>query len=269
MSRDVDVEHVDGIASANGGSSTVNRAIALLEALSDAPPEGLGVSELSTRIGANRSTVYRILGVLRPFGYVRDGSQAGTVRLGFRIVELGERVLGQLDVRRIAAPHIRKLAITTGETCHLAALDGNHVVYTDKAESPQSIRLHSTLGMRMPIHCTSLGKAFLAAMTPAARSRLLDSISFTKKTEHTITDRLELERELVIIRERGWAADLGENEAGTRCVGAAIVGRDNMPVAAVSASGPASRMSDANINEYGPLVWQTAQVISQELGHLS
>jgi IclR family acetate operon transcriptional repressor len=269
MSRGVEVEYADGTAGASGGSSTVHRAIALLEALADAPPEGLGISELSTRIGANRSTVYRILGVLRPSGYVRDGSQAGTVRLGFRIVELGERVLGQLDVRRIAAPHIRKLAIATGETCHLAALDGNHVVYTDKAESPQSIRLHSTLGMRMPIHCTSLGKAFLAAMTTESRSRLLDSVSFTRKTDHTITDRMELERELGVIRARGWAADLGENEAGTRCVGAAIVGRGNLPVAAVSASGPAARMSDARISECGALVWQTAQAISQELGHLS
>ena len=250
----------------SGGSSTVHRAIALLEALANAPAEGMGVSELSRRIGANRSTVYRIIGALRAYGYVRDGTQSGSVRLGFRIVELGEGLLGQLDIRRIAAPHLRELAVATGETCHLAVLDGKEVVYADKAESEQSIRLFSTPGMRMPIYCTSLGKAFLSAMSPARRAELLDGVVLEPRTRHTVTDRAVLDRQIDEIRQRGWSADRGENEIGTRCVGAAILDRDDQPIAAISASGPETRMTEENIERCGKLVLDAAERISRELG---
>jgi DNA-binding IclR family transcriptional regulator len=254
------------MASSNGGSSTVHRAIALLEALAEAPADGLGVSELSRAIGANRSTVYRIIGALRTYGYVRDGAQPGSVRLGFRIVELGEGMLGQLDVRRIAAPHLRELAATTGETCHLAVLDGKEVVYADKAESEHSIRLFSTPGMRRPVYCTSLGKAFLAAMSPRQQAELLEGVALEPRTPHTVTDRAVLDQQITEIRERGWSVDLGENETSTRCVGAAILDRDDAPIAAISASGPSGRMSEENMERCGRLVLATAELVSHELG---
>jgi DNA-binding IclR family transcriptional regulator len=249
-----------------GSSSTVHRAVALLEALAEAPADGMSVLELSRRIGANRSTVYRIIGALRPYGYVRDGVTPGSVRLGFRIVELGETLLGQLDIRRIAAPHLRELARATGETCHLGVLDGNEVVYADKAESEQSIRLFSTPGKRMPIYCTSLGKAFLAFMPPAEREAILDGVEFVPRTDFTITDRSVLERQLDEVAERGWSMDLGENGVGTYCVGAPVLDRDGHPIAAISASGPEARMNGDNIERCGALVLETARLVSRELG---
>jgi DNA-binding IclR family transcriptional regulator len=226
----------------------------------------MGVTEISKAIGANRSTVYRILSALRPLGYVRDGAEPGTVCLGFRVVELGERVLGQIDIRRVAGPHLRELAQITEETCHLAVLDGFDVVYADKAESEQSIRLFSVPGKRMPIYCTSMGKAFLAAMEKDERDAILDHVELVPRSANTITDRGELERDLEEIRERGYSMDRGENELGTRCVGAVILDRDDKPIAALSASGPESRMGDERMTRQGKEVMKMAEVIGLQLG---
>lgn len=253
-------------AQGGGASSTVLRAVSLLEALATAPPEGVGVSDLSKSIGANRSTVYRILSALRPLGYVRDGVEPGTVRLGFRVVELGEKVLGQIDIRRIAGPHLRELAAITEETCHLAVIDGLDIVYADKAESEHSIRLFSAPGMRMPIYCTAMGKALLAAMEEDEREAILDQLDLQPRSPNTITDRKLLERDLVETAERGFSLDRGENELGTRCVGAAILGRDDHPLAALSASGPESRMDDKRMVRQGEEVAKMAARIGRELG---
>lgn len=252
-----------------GSSTTVLRAISLIEVLASAPPQGVSVTELARTIGANRSTVYRILGALRPLGYVRDGAEPGTVSLGFRIVELGESILGRLDIREVAGPHLRRLSAVTGETCHLAILDDIEMVYIDKAQPEEpSIRLFSTPGKRIALHSTAMGKAYLAGMKAAQAAALIDRIPLVPKTEKTLTDRGALEAQLEEIRGRGWSTDIGENVIWVNCVGAVIVGRDAQPVAALSTSGPEARIAvDRIADHYGPAVREAAQRISAELGY--
>lgn len=248
------------------GSNTVHRAMAVLIALGDAPSEGLGISELTRRVGANRSTIYRIIDALKTYGFVRSGEIPGTVRLGFGLVELADVAVSRLDVREVAAPHLRDLSDKTGETCHLAVLDELEVVYIDKAESDQAIRLSSRPGKRQPLHCTALGKAFLAAMSPETLAATLDQLALEQRTERTITSRQKLMEELRLVARRGWATDIGENGEGVNCVGAAVYGREPAPVAAISASAPVHRFTRGNISDYGRMVLATAQTISRELG---
>jgi IclR family acetate operon transcriptional repressor len=250
------------------GSNTVHRAMSLLVALRDAPPEGLGISELTRRVGANRSTIYRIVDALRAYGFVRSGETPGTVRLGFGLVELAEAALDRLDVREVAAPYLRELSEQTGETCHLAVLDELEVVYVDKAESDQAFRLSSRPGKRQPLHCTSLGKSFLAAMPADELAQALDQLVLEPRTDRTITSREGLEAELRVVARRGWATDIGENSEGVNCVGAAIYGREGAPVAAISASAPAHRFTRGNISDYGQMVLAKVQTISRELGYV-
>jgi DNA-binding IclR family transcriptional regulator len=249
------------------GSSTVHRAIALLAALGAAPPEGMRVTELTRAIGANRSTVYRIIDAMKTYGFVRAGDTPGTVRLGFGLVELAESALDRLDVRQVASPHIRALAAATGETCHLAVVDNFEVVYVDKVESNHEFRFSTRPGKRMPVHSTSLGKAFLAAMSADERVPTLDRLAFTARTSRTITDRELFEAELVVVAERGFATDVGENADGVNCVAAAIYGRDDRPAAAISVTAPAHRLDGEMFSSYGGLVADTARTISAELGH--
>lgn len=248
------------------GSNTVHRAMAVLIALRDAPPEGLGISDLTRRVGANRSTIYRIIDALKAYGFVRAGVSPGIVRLGFGIVELADAAIGRLDVREVAAPHLRDLSNQTGETCHLAVLDEVEVVYIDKAESDQAMRLSSRPGKRQPLHCTALGKAFLAAMAPNELEKTLGQLVLERRTERTIDTREKLIDELRLVARRGWATDIGENAEGVNCVGAAIYGRDDTPLAAISASAPVHRFTRGNISDYGRIVLATAQAISRDLG---
>jgi IclR family KDG regulon transcriptional repressor len=252
----------------HSGSNTVHRAMALLIALRDAPPEGLGISELTRRVGANRSTIYRIIDALKSYGFVRPGDSPGTVRLGFGLVELADAALTRLDVRDVTAPHLRELSQQTGETCHLAVLDELEVVYIDKAESDQAFHLSSRPGKRQPLHCTALGKSFLAAMPPEMLARALDQLILEARTDRTITSRERLQEELRLVARRGWATDIGENSEGVNCVGAPVYGRDPFPVAAISASAPAHRFTRGNISDYGKMILATAQTISRELGHI-
>jgi DNA-binding IclR family transcriptional regulator len=182
------------------------------------------------------------------------------------VVELGEKVLGQLDIRRVAGAHLRELAQITEETCHLAVLDGLEVVYADKAESEHSIRLFSVPGKRMPVYSTSMGKALLAAMEEDERNEILDQVELVPRSPNTITDRGELERDIDAIAGRGYSVDLGENELGSVCVGAAILDRDDRPVAALSASGPESRMRGEEMVRKGSEVKKMAELIGVELG---
>lgn len=254
-----------------GSSTTVLRAISVLEALATAPESGMGVTELSRTVGANRSTIYRILGALMPLGYVREGATAGTFRLGFRVVELGESILEQLDIRKIAGPYLRQLCTETQQTCHLSILEGTEMVYVDKVEpDEQSIRLVTVPGRRGALHCTAMGKAYLAALGPDKWTALVDQLTLTPRTDTTITDRAALEAELALTAERGWSTDLGENVSWVSCAGAAILGRDGEPVAAISTSGPGAEIPAGQIEDLlGPAVRKVAEQISAGLGHAS
>lgn len=249
------------------GSSTVHRALELITVLGDAPPEGIHVTEIARRIGANRSTAYRIIDALKHYDFVRSGELPGTIRLGFGLVDLAESVLDRLDIRRVASPHLRALGAQTDETCHLAVMQGSEVVYIDKVQSSQQIQIASRPGKRMPLHSTALGKAFLAAVPPTERADLLNSIRFTQQTPNTITERDSLEADLDHVSQRGWATDLEENSIGIQCVGAAIYGYNGYPVAAISISAPAHRVAGGTLASYGELVLRTAHTISADLGY--
>jgi IclR family KDG regulon transcriptional repressor len=243
--------------------------MALLTALGEAPPEGMRIADLTRRIGANRATVYRIIDALKSYGFVRPGDLPGMVRLGFGLVELADSALDRLDVRQVASPHLRALAADTGETCHLAVLDQDEIVYIDKAESTHEFRLASRPGKRMPLHSTSLGKAFLAAMPPGERAAALARIEMPARTRATITNRKRFEADIATVAARGWSSDIGENSDGVHCVGAAIFGRDTQPVAALSITAPAHRLTKDELPKYGKLVLRAARDISAELGHQS
>lgn len=249
-----------------GGSSTLNRALLVLEELANGRAAGMTAAQLADATRTNRVTVHRILTTFLKHGYVRQKRAGAPYRLGFRFVELGDRVIRATDLVQVAQPLLEELVARTGETSHMAVLDGAEAVYVAKTESPHSVRLVSRVGARAPLYCTSLGKAMLAAMPEPMRASLVAQQRFERRTETTLTDPDSLGRELEQVRRRGYAVDRGENEDGVRCVAAAILDRSGMAVAAVSVSGPASRISETRFRELGSAVGEVAAVLSQALG---
>jgi DNA-binding IclR family transcriptional regulator len=249
------------------GSSTVTRALEVLEALAAGPREGMTATQLAELTGSNRVTVHRILGAYLAYGYVRQAHAGAPYRLGFRLLELGERVLEQRELVALAQPLLEELSARSGETCHLAVLDSGEGVYVAKIESSQSIRLVSQIGARVSLYSTGLGKALLAAQDGEQLERLLALQSFARKTPRTLTSRKELLADLEAIRERGYSIDDVENEDGVRCAAAPVLDHSGRPIAAISVAGPTSRVTPESVHDVGALALDTAARLSAAIGY--
>ena len=214
-----------------GRSGTLERGLRLLQffaAAGEATP-----AEAAKATGLSRSATYRIADRLRGWGFLELNPATESLRLGSEAVRLGMAALTSLEVTRVAPPHLRALADRTGETVNLAVVDGDAVVYIHKEEGTLAVKMSAQLGTRRPLHCTALGKAFLAALPPRELDSRLAGLELTRFTARTITDPTVLEAELGRIRARGYAIDQEEVEDGVYCLGAAVRDHRQLPVAAI------------------------------------
>ena len=167
--------------------------------------------------------------------------------------------------RTVAEPHLRQLHEQTGETVHLGVLKGLDVIYLDKVESRQAVRMHSQIGNASPAYCTGVGKAALAALPDMELDKLISTISFRRHTEHTLTSLEALRGEIAEIRQTGIAFDRQEHEPGIHCIAAPIHSRDRDFVAGISTTAPAYRISIEQLTEWAPLVRAAAGAIMEDM----
>jgi len=248
-----------------GVSISVMRAFELLDRVASAGADGITLAKLSAGTPKARSTTHRYVTTLLALGAIRR-DEAGRLRLGLKILELASGQLEGDNLRAAAEPILRDLGERTGETVHLGVPSEGHVVYIAKVESPQSVRLVSRIGSHAPFHCTAMGKAIMSQLPPSELQAAL-GLPRTIRTFHTITAQDALLAELDKIRMAGVSIDNEENELGVRCVGAAILDSRAVPVAAISVSGPAGRMTPERSTEISPLVVAAAREIARSLGY--
>jgi IclR family acetate operon transcriptional repressor len=248
-----------------GVSTSVVRAFELLDRVAGAGRDGITLAQLSAGTPKARSTTHRYVTTLLALGAIRR-DEAGRLRLGLKLLELATGLLEGDNLRTVAEPVLRELGERTGETVHLGVPSDGHVVYIAKVESPQSVRLVSRIGVRVPLHCTAMGKAIMSQLSPSELSAALE-LPREIRTVHTITARDVLLAELDRVRHDGVAIDNEENEIGVRCMAAVIVGSRTAPVAAISVSGPAARMNPDRCAELAPFVAAAAQEIGRSLGY--
>jgi len=248
---------------------TIERTSLILDTLGQSP-QGISIRELSARINLPKGTIHRLLSSLSYFGYVRQDLKTRNYFLGFKLVELGNLLLSQLDLRKEAEPFLRDLAERTKETVHMVFLDRNEIVYIDKVETdhnPSGLRMASKVGLRNPAHSCAVGKVLLSYLSEGELNRLIQNKGLLRRTENTITDPVELKEHLQMVRSQGYAIDDEENERGIRCVAAPIYNDAGKAVAAISISGPAFRITKKVIQErLKKEVVETALQISQRLG---
>lgn len=233
--------------------------------------QGISLKELSAKVDLPKGTTHRLLTSLAYFGYVRQASESKNYYLGFKLVELGNRLLDHLDLRAQARPFLISLCKKTKETVHLVILDQDEALYVDKVvsdEKPGGLQMVSRIGLRVPAHCSSVGKVFLARFSEQELEILVMKKGLEKRTENTITDPEKLKRHLKLIYRQGYAIDDEENERGIRCVGAPVLNQHGQVIAAVSISGPAVRISKNMIQKkLKNEVMKTALDISREFGY--
>lgn len=245
------------------------RGLRVLEQLAADAQDGAsvtGVTELADALGLHKSTALRLLLTLERCGYVEQDEVTRGFRLRWKLFELGSALLMRGDLVREARPVLERLAQTTGEVVHLSVLDDGEVVYVDKVDTPATIRMYSRVGRKSPVHCTGVGKAILAFLSPAEVDRIVATKGLRKYTERTLTRREDLEADLARIRETGVAFDDEEHEVGIRCVAAPIRNHLGQAVASLSVAGPAFRMTEERQRALADPVSRLSRTISERLG---
>lgn len=242
---------------------TLRRGLQVIELLSEAGP--LGVSELGRRLRLSKTVAHRLLATLEAQGYAAQDPATSKYRLTFRIFMIGASIPQKLGLHDCAQPILERLVAETGETANVGVLDDIYMIYVQKVESPEPLRIGVPVGKRVPAFCTALGKAILAFLPGERAGAIIARTAFTPRTPNTIQSPGILERELLRARAKGFAIDNEEFARGVRCVAAPVLLQGKDPLAAISVSGPASRLSRAEAEEVGLLVKDAAAAISKEL----
>jgi DNA-binding IclR family transcriptional regulator len=242
---------------------SLDRSLDLLEAFTTERLE-LGLSELARVTGLNKATTYRLASTLVARGFLANHERQ--YRLGFKILNLGHILLESLDLRKAAHPTLTTLVKGTGETAHLCVLEQGEVVYIDKVDTSQPVRLHSWIGRRAPAHCTAVGKVLLASLPRSSVEEIIREHGLRRFTVATNTDPAELAKHLARIRRQGFAVDNEEIVPGIRCIAAPIFDHAGQVVAAIGIAGPVQRISPGKVRALATSVCDAADTVSQSLG---
>ena len=255
----------DDIPASDTGSRTaiqvIDRLVSLLDALAE-HPEAVSLKDLSRRTGLHPSTAHRILNDLVVSRLV-DRCEPGSYQLGIRLLELGNLVKARLNVRDAALAPMRELHRLTHQPVNLSIRQGDEIVYIERAVSERSgMQVVRAVGGRAPLHLTSVGKLFLAADDPRNVRASGTRTGLAGHTRNSITSADKLERELSLVRSRGYARDNEELELGVRCIAAGVRDDAGKLVAGLSISAPADFLQD----DWIELLVNTAGQISAAIG---
>jgi len=242
----------------------LEKALKILE-LFDEKGKELSATEINQALGLNKSTVFRILSMLDEADYLERSPSSLKYRLGFKIYHLGSFVEANAEYQKMARPFLEDLVKKCDETVHLVVLHHGEALYLDKIEGNKSVRVVSRTGMKLPAHCSGVGKVLLASLPEATVRTIIKERGLRRFTGNTITHKKTLMTELAKIRGQGFAVENEEIEAGLKCVAAPVTGPDGEVVAAISISGPRQRFGDSEVKRWIPLVIQTAKKISDIL----
>ncbi|MDP9835324.1 DNA-binding IclR family transcriptional regulator [Neorhizobium huautlense] len=234
-------------------TGTLGKAMALVALVADAA-EPLRFTDILNASDHPRGTLHRQLKHLVEEGLLETNGDGAYVP-GLRLLRFAARAWSRNEFRQLAAPHLQVLHDATGETVHLALLRGAEVIYLDKVEARQAVRMHSLIGNASPAYCTGVGKAALAMLADEDVRARLEAVQFERFTETTHADLSSLVADLGKIRQRGFAYDLEEHQPGIRCVAASIHVPEQNILAGVSVTAPAYRIGDGMLDLWsGPLL---------------
>ncbi len=244
--------------------STLAKSLQVIETLSH-HPQGLSLSQLAAQLRFPKSTIHHMLRTFLEYDYVSQDPETRKYQLGFRFLSISSRILDNLDVRRTAYPHLRRLHQACGETVHLSILRNGKVTYIDKIQKSGGLSLATYIGFSTDPHAAAGGKVLLAGLADQDVLAMYRNRPLKRYGKKTLTDRTRLLEELQKVRSQGYAIDDEEYYQGVRCV-AAPVRAGGRIVAAVSITGSVFSMTMERIEQnLVGLVMKCAEEISAKL----
>ncbi|MGB7802900.1 HTH-type transcriptional repressor AllR [Buttiauxella sp.] len=247
------------------GAQALERGIAILQYLAQAGGSS-SVTDIAETLELPLSTTFRLLKVLENADFIYQDSQLGWWHIGLGVFNVGAAYIHNRDVLSVAAPFMRRLMMHSGETVNVAIRNGGEAVLIGQLECQSMVRMCAPLGSRLPLHASGAGKALLY---PLVEEELLDLIVKTglkSFTPGTLADLNQLKKDLQLSRERCYVIDSEEHVVGLNCIASPIYDSTENVVAAISISGPASRLTPERFTSLGELVRDTAIDISAALG---
>ncbi|CAA9362797.1 MAG: Transcriptional regulator, IclR family [uncultured Nocardioidaceae bacterium] len=244
------------------GVQSVDRALTILSVL--ARTGQAGVSEIAAELGVHKSTAFRLVSTLENHDIVEQTEDRGKYRLGLGLVRLAGASSARLDLVQEARPVCRRLAADCGETVNIAVLSEQAALYVDQVSGGSALGSHYWVGQSIPLHATSNGKVLLSDLEPEEVDRRVTELP--AYTEHTITRRDVLHRQLLVVRDQGYAVAAEELEVGLTALAAPVRSAHGDVVASVSLSGPTFRLSEDRVTDLVPVLVAAGAEVSRRLG---
>ncbi|MCP1108988.1 IclR family KDG regulon transcriptional repressor [Ohessyouella blattaphilus] len=220
--------------------SSVETALSVLELYFD--HEELSAAEVAKYLKISRSTAFRFLVTLESKSYLKK-TENSKYRLGIKLFALGQVANRRMELISLVHPYLERLTEFTGETSHFTCMDGDsYVAFLDHVLGTKHLHMNMMLGTRRVAHTTASGKVMLAYGAAQQITKYLKNISFIQQTENSIKDAKQLLEELEEIKEIGYGCDNEEAEVGLSCYAVPLLNAEGMPVAAISISGPTTRL---------------------------
>lgn len=243
-------------------NSTIIKAFDIVRLVADSQGE-LGLSDVCERLGMNKTTVFRYIETLVSIGLLEK--RGGSYYLGIGLFEMGNKVRINNLIIEWVHPLLESLAQEVNETVNLAQIFDDTALYLDKAESRRSLQLKAMVGDKLPLHCTGLGKAILSILEPERLEPLIENLKLEKKTAHTITDPVEIRKQIESIGTRGYVIDQEEFDEGLVCVAVPLKMPELSFYGSISVSGPINRFNQARAEFLGGKLLATRDKILQVL----
>ena len=228
----------------------------------------VSLHELWLKLKWDKATILRILVTLERRGYIHRDPTTKGYTLGIKIYGLYNSMTKtqEHNIQQIIKPYLEKLVEKTGESAHLALVIDKSIVYINTQSSSEILCVNTKVGNRGPLHCTALGKAYLSMIDENQFDKLIDSMP--KYTEKTITNVIDLRKNLIEIRKKGFSIDNEEYVVGIRCVASAISNHLDFPIAMIGISGPKDRLPLDVCTSYGYFIKKIAIEISKKFGYM-
>lgn len=242
-----------------GRIKSVETSYEILEYIRD--HEGVGATDVANALSVSKSTAHGHLSTLESLGYLIKTDDE--YRIGLQFLELGHHARSRYNLYEAAKSEADQLAQTTGERCQVMVVEDFQGVYIYQTAGEQAVQTDSHIGSPVELHCTAVGKSYLAHLPEDELEAYLETVGLPARTDHTITDRAEFLAELEQVRERGYALNLEERIEGMRAVGAPILTDSGEILGSISVSVPTTRIEDTvHESELPEQVQRSARVIT-------
>ncbi|SHR25397.1 transcriptional regulator TrmB [Mycobacteroides abscessus subsp. abscessus] len=245
--------------------SSVKNALRILRSFTMEEPEKK-ISDLSTTLGINKSTVSRTMATLASEGFVYKDPESRKYRLGLSILSLSGIVNSHMDIYKESQSVLNRLVESIGETAHISVLDNDEVIYLQKVDCHHPVRVLTNVGKRNPPYCTSSGKVLLAYADDQLVDRVIEK-GLTRYTKNTITDPSKLRAHLKQIKENGYTFSSEEILEGVNSIAAPVYDYRGKVIAALAVVGPKQRIQANKVPGYTKKVIQAATEISNRMGY--